>query len=63
MSRKMRGVLAGAAADLEHLSRVRESTSEDFEYRALITLAGLGDGVAHRKSLSRFPVPGTLILL
>ena len=55
VSREMRGMLAGAAADFQDLATVREGARKDLEYRSLVTLAGFGDGVAHaRESVTFF---------
>jgi hypothetical protein len=43
VSGEVRGVLTGAATDLEDVPAVRESASENLEDRALIALAGFGD--------------------
>jgi hypothetical protein len=49
VSREVHGVLARAAADFEHIPAVCESTSEDLENGALVTLASFGDGVGHER--------------
>jgi hypothetical protein len=63
VSGEMRGVLAGAAADLQDPATVREGAGKDLEYRSFVTLASFGNAVGHAVSVSRFTVPGTLILL
>ena len=60
MSREVRGVLARAAADFQHLPAVCESTSEDLEYGALVTFAGFGDGVGHARESVTFSRSGDL---
>jgi hypothetical protein len=49
VSGEVRGVLTGAAADLQDVPAVRESANKDLEDGALVTLAGFGDGVAHER--------------
>ena len=44
MPREVHGMLAGAAADLQHLQPVREAAAQDCENRLLISLAGFGTG-------------------
>jgi hypothetical protein len=60
MSREVRGVLARAAADFEHVPAVCESTNEDLQNGALVTLAGFGDGVGHERECVTISRSGNL---
>ena len=45
--REMHSVLAGPAADLEHLRAVGEMLTQHVEDERLVALAGRGEGLVH----------------